>query len=109
MKYLLLLVLFSTLSIKAQVQKIKLPDIYQTKQIKSISTPSNQTFNLDVKHPKSKTEQIGNATVTSNIAIYKSNQLPVYQTKSGKLFIVYENKDNTGYNKKYINPINYSK
>ena len=92
MKYLLLLVLFSTLSIKAQVQKIKLPDIYQTKQIKSISTPSNQTFNLDVKHPKSKTEQF-----------------PVYQTKSGKLFIVYENKDNTGYNKKYINPINYSK
>lgn len=104
MKYLLLLVLFSTLSIKAQVQKINLPDIYQTKSKVSVKVPKNMTFNLDVKHPKSKTEQIGNATATSNIAIYKSNQLPVYQTKTGRLFIIYPNKDNTGYNKKYISP-----
>lgn len=104
-KYILLLLILIAHYSKAQVQKIVLPEIYQTKSVKvSVKVPSNKTFNLDVKQPKSKTQLVGNSTLTSNTAIYKSNSLPVYQTKTGRLFVIYPNKDNTGYNKKYINP-----
>lgn len=104
-KYILLLLILIAHYSKAQVQKIVLPELYQTKSVKTtVKVPKNMTFNLDVKHPKSQTEQIGNSTATSNLAIYKSQQLPVYQTKTGRLFIIYPNKDNTGYNKKYISP-----
>ena len=68
----------------------------------STSIPTNKVFNLDIKTPKTQSQQIGKGTITSNKAIYKKDSYPVYQTEKGKLFIVYPNKDNTGYNKKYI-------
>ena len=61
-----------------------------------------KTFNLDVKVPKTQEQQIGKAEKTASKAIYKSIEYPVYMTEKGKLFIVYPNKEGTGYNKKYI-------
>ena len=68
----------------------------------STTIPTNKVFDLDVKIPKTQSQQIGKSSKTSNTAIYKKESYPVYQTTKGKLFIVYPNKDNTGYNKKYI-------
>ena len=71
----------------------------------STSIPTNKIFNLDIKKPKvpkTQSEQIAKSTITSNTAIYKHITYPVYATTKGKLFIVYPNKDNTGYNKKYL-------
>lgn len=68
----------------------------------TISASSGKVFNLDQKVPKTKEQQIGKSTVTTNTAIYKSNNYPVYMTEKGKFFIVYPNKEGTGYNKKYI-------
>ena len=71
----------------------------------STSIPTNKIFNLDIKKPKvpkTQSEQIAKSTITSNTAIYKNITYPVYATTKGKLFIVYPNKDNTGYNKKYL-------
>ena len=64
--------------------------------------PINKVFNLDVKTPKTKEQLLFKSSVTSNTAIYKAVTYPVYQTDKGKLFIVYPNKDKTGYSKKYI-------
>lgn len=68
----------------------------------NVTVVSGKTFNLDVKKPKTKEQQIGKAKATSNKAIFKAEEYPVYATEKGKLFIVTPNKDNTGYNKKYI-------
>lgn len=61
-----------------------------------------KVFNLDEKKPKTKEQQIGKSTITNDKAIYKGVEYPVYITEKGKLFIVYPNKEGTGYNKKYI-------
>jgi hypothetical protein len=68
----------------------------------STSIPVGKVFNLDIKIPKTEAEQLAKSTITSNTAIYKNNKYPVYATSKGKLFIVYPNKDRTGYNKKYL-------
>jgi len=61
-----------------------------------------KVFNLDIKTPKTKEQQIGKSELTQSTAIYKGITYPVYITAKGKLFIVYPNKENTGYSKKYI-------
>jgi len=64
---------------------------------------TSQVYNLDIKVPKTEVQQIGKAAKTADIAIYKEKKYPVYLSKKGKLFIIYPNKESTGYNKKYIN------
>ena len=68
----------------------------------STSIPTGKMFNLDVKKPKTREELIKNSDKTSNTAQYKQQIYDVYATNKGKLFIVYPNKDKTGYTKKYI-------
>jgi len=63
---------------------------------------TSKVYNLDVKVPKTQAQQVGKAVKTTDVAIYKEKKYPVYISKKGKLFIVYPNKENTGYNKKYI-------
>lgn len=99
MKKLLHLLLFISCLITAQ--EIKLSTKVAGANI-STAIPIGKVFNLDVKTPKTKEQQIGKSTITSNTAIYKGITYPVYQTEKGKLFIVYPNKDKTGYSKKYI-------
>jgi len=72
----------------------------------SQNTTNNTTskiYNLDVKVPKTQAQQVGKAVKTTDIAIYKEKKYPVYLSKKGKLFIVYPNRESTGYNKKYLN------
>ena len=97
----LLFLLLLTISIGVTAQSIKVSNKVLGTSI-STTIPVNKIFNLDVKKPKTQAEQLVKSTITSNKAIYKKNTYPVYQTSKGKLFIVYPNKDNTGYNKKYI-------
>lgn len=62
--------------------------------------PQGKTYNLDYK---SRESLIGKATLTTNKAIYKGQEYPVYLSPKGKLFIVYPNKDpKKGFLKKYI-------
>jgi hypothetical protein len=68
----------------------------------TILISAQKTYNLDQKPVKTKEQQIGKALITSDKAIYKKLNYNVYKTEKGKLFIVYPNKENTGYNKKYI-------
>lgn len=72
-------------------------------QDKTTKYTTSQVYNLDVKTPKTEKQQIGKAVKTTSTAIYKEKKYSVYLSKRGKLFIVYSNKDKTGYNKKYIN------
>jgi hypothetical protein len=83
-------------------QKIntKLPGINTTVSVSAKDIV--KTFNLDVKVPKTQEQQIGKAEQTASKAIYKSIEYPVYMTEKSKLFIVYPNKEGTGYSKKYI-------
>ena len=67
-----------------------------------VSVPQGQTFDLDVKHPKTEQDCLKNAFPTSNRATYKQQEYPVYVTKNNKLFIVAPNKERTGYYRKYI-------
>lgn len=84
----------TTISTKVTLPK-KQPNIANSQSI-----PQGKTFNLDYK---SKEELIGKATLTTNKAIYKGQEYPVYATKKGKLFIVYPNKDpKKGFSKKTI-------
>ena len=45
--------------------------------------------------------------LNNNKQVNKSIEYPVYMTEKGKLFIVYPNKEGTGYNKKYIKQEQY--
>lgn len=99
-----LILLLLTISIIVSAQSIKISKKVLGTTI-STSIPTNKIFNLDVKKPKvpkTQPEQIAKSIITSNTAIYKNISYPVYATTKGKLFIVYPNKDNTGYNKKYL-------
>lgn len=74
-----------------------------TKSVKAQAPiPSGQVYNLDTKIPKTQEQCLKDATPTSNTAIFKNNNHPVYSTSKGKLFIVLPNKENTGYYRKYI-------
>lgn len=83
-------------------QKIstKLPGINTTVSVTGKDVA--KVFDLDKKVPKTQEQQIGKSSTTSNTAIYKSTVYPVYVTEKNKMFIVYPNKEQTGYNKKYI-------
>ena len=99
---LLFTVLFIT-TVAAQKATIKLPGINTSVVVTTKDVIDTiKTFDLDVKIPKTEQQQIGKAEKTANTAIYKSVNYPVYTTSKGKLFIVYPNKEGTGYNKKYI-------
>ena len=95
----LLLLYVATLGYSQKIST-KLPGINTTVSVSAKDIV--KTFNLDVKVPKTQEQQIGKADKTASTAIYKSIEYPVYITEKGKLFIVYPNKEGTGYNKKYI-------
>lgn len=96
-----LLLFFSIFAYSQLKVSTKLPKVGTTV---NITIPSGKTFDLDKKLPKTKEQQIGKAKTTNNKAIFKNEEYPVYATEKGKLFIVTPNKDNTGFNKKYIPP-----
>lgn len=100
MRKIALFAILLLLVITAQAQRVstKIGDTSISISTKDIV----KVFNLDVKVPKTKEQQIGKAEVTQSTAIYKGIEYPVYITAKGKLFIVYPNKENTGFNKKYI-------
>ena len=64
--------------------------------------PVGKVFNLDVKTPKTREQTLTNSSKTTYSAIYKGQPAEVYQTSKGKLFIVAQNKEGTGYYRKYI-------
>ena len=76
--------------------------ISYSQETKSTEVNGVTVYNLDIKIPKTKEQQIGKSKLTENKAVYKKEEYSVYMTEKGKLFIVYPNKDNTRYNKKYI-------
>jgi len=85
------------------ISLLTLATLTQSYSQDKVHNTTSQVYNLDVKVPKTEMQQIGKATKTADIATYKEKKYPVYLSKKGKLFIVYPNKNNTGYNKKYIN------
>ena len=89
-------VCYSQLTVKASLPG--LPKISATAKLPNLKT----TYDLDKKQPKDKEQQIGTSVITTSNAIYKKESYPVYSTAKGKLFIVYPNKERTGYSKKYI-------
>lgn len=95
----LILTLFAISLMYSQKISTKLKGINTTVSISAKDVV--KVFNLDIKVPKTETEQIGTAVKTDSTAIYKTTTYPVYKTEKGKLFIVYKNK-NSGYSKKYI-------
>ena len=100
MKHLLsTLLLATTLTVSAQSVKVSSKVLGSTV---NVTIPTDKIFNLDAKTPKTEKQQIGESALTSNKAIYKEVEYPVYATTKGKLFIVFPNKENTGYSKKYI-------
>ena len=68
----------------------------------STNIPVGKVFNLDVKTPKTREQTLTNSSKTAYSAIYKGQPAEVYQTSKGKLFIVAQNKEGTGYYRKYI-------
>ena len=68
----------------------------------STNIPVGKVFNLDVKTPKTREQTLTNSSKTTYSAIYKGQPAEVYQTSKGKLFIVAQNKEGTGYYRKYI-------
>lgn len=68
----------------------------------STNIPVGKVFNLDVKTPKTREQTLTNSSKTTYSAIYKGQPTEVYQTSKGKLFIVAQNKEGTGYYRKYI-------
>ena len=88
--YLLLMCVSFTLS----AQSVKLST--------STNIPVGKVFNLDVKTPKTREQTLTNSSKTTYSAIYKGQPTEVYQTSKGKLFIVAQNKEGTGYYRKYI-------
>lgn len=68
----------------------------------AIPLPHGQSYNLDIKIPKTEQDCLKNAIPTSNTAQYKQANHAVYATQKGKLFIVVPNKEGTGYYRKYI-------
>ena len=97
----LLFLLLLTISIGVSAQSVKVSSKVLGSTV-NVTIPTDKIFNLDAKTPKTEKQQIGESALTSNKAIYKEVEYPVYATTKGKLFIVYPNKDNTGYNKKYL-------
>ena len=92
------ILLLGVITVQAQRVSTKVGDTSISISTKDIV----KVFNLDVKVPKTKEQQIGKAEVTASKAIYKTIEYPVYMTEKGKLFIVHPNKEGTGYSKKYI-------
>lgn len=97
----ILSLLILVISITISAQSIKLSNKILGTTV-STSIPVNKVFNLDIKIPKTKEQQLDKSIQTSNTAMYKNIEYPVYASNKGKLFIVHPNKDNTGYIKKYI-------
>ena len=84
----LLLVLLSAISYSQETQSTQVNGV--------------KIYNLDAKMLKTKEQQIGTSKLTKEKAIYKKEEYPVYITEKGKIFIVYPNKFDTGYCKRYI-------
>lgn len=73
-------------------------------QDKKTIVPQGQVFNLDTMSKAKVTVEslTKTATKTSNTAIYKGDNYPVYQSNRGKLFIVIVSR-NGNYYKRYVN------
>lgn len=97
--YLLLMCVSFTLSAQSVKLSTKVSGINSTV---SANIPVGKVFNLDVKTPKTREQTLTNSSKTTYSAIYKGQPTEVYQTSKGKLFIVAQNKEGTGYYKKYI-------
>jgi len=97
--FILAFICFTSLTYSQKITT-KIPAINST--IALTGKDVKRVFNLDIKVPKTMEQQIGKATITNNVAIYKTINYPVYITEKGKLFIVYPVKDNKVYSKKYI-------